>query len=309
MSVLRVFGFFVCFTVAIPSAYSAFAQDDGGAIGTVDSSSIISPDDAYLENADDDVPVASNSSGTISAPSAIAEPEINDDFFDANDLVPQGEMVRSAPVKVNPRTQPASKYIIVSKNHEAGSKDAQLVSAERAMQLGRYDSALQLFDNLYDINKKDSRILMGRAVVLQKLGRFDEAMGMYEKLSKIEPDNIDVKVNMLGLLSTRYPSVALRRLLDLHEKNRSNVALTAQIAIAYAKIGDAESALKYLGAAASMEPNNANHLFNMAVIADRSGDLKTAASYYEKALEVDTIHGAGRSIPRDSVYERLAQIR
>ena len=306
MSVLRFLGFFVCFSMALSLVSYSYAQDN---IEVVSGSDASSPDNSSLENSDEPMPKSSTASGTISAPSAIAEPEINDDFFDANDLVPQGEMARSSPVKVNPRTQPASKYIIVTKNHDAGSRDALLVSAERAMKLGRYDSSLQLFDDLYEANKKDSRVLMGRAVVLQQLGRFDEAMGMYEKLSKIEPDNVEVKVNMLGLLSTRYPSVALRRLLDLHEKNRSNVGLTAQIAIAYANIGDSKSALKYLGAAASMEPNNANHLFNMAVIADRAGDLKAAASYYEKALEVDTIHGAGRSIPRESVYERLAQIR
>ncbi len=310
MSVLRVFSaFLLCFFVTGFSIYSVFAQENVTNIEEVSDSDVDFPDESTLDNSSDQPFVPSNSSGTISAPSAIAEPEINDDFFDANDLVPQGEMRSSAPIKVNPRTQPASKYVIVTKNHDAGSKDAQLISAERAMKLGRYDSALQLFDALYEINKRDSRVLMGRAVVLQKLGRFDEAMGVYEKLSKIEPDNLDVKINMLGLLSTRYPSVALRRLLDLHEKNRSNVGLMAQIAIAYANIGDSESALKYLGSAASMEPDNANHLYNMAVIADRSGDFKTAISYYEKALEVDTVHGAGRSIPRDVVYERLAQIR
>ena len=47
----------------------------------------------------------------------------------------------------------------------------------------------------------------------------------------------------------------------------------------------------------------------MAVIADKAGDKKQAISYYEKALEIDTINGGGRSIPREVVYERLAQLR
>ncbi|PCJ00273.1 MAG: hypothetical protein COB14_04780 [Alphaproteobacteria bacterium] len=230
-------------------------------------------------------------------------------FFDAGDLVPQGEMAGQGPVSVNPVTQPASKYVVVTMNHGANTKAAQVVSAERALALGRYDSALQMFDGLYAKNKKDVRVLMGRAVALQKLERFDEAMGMYEALSKVDSGNLEVKVNMLGLLGSRYPAIALRRLMGLHKNNQSHVGLTAQTAIVAAQTGDTAMALRYLGMAASMEPKNANHVFNMGIISDRAGQAKQAVSYYEKALEIDTIYGAGRTIPRASVYERLAQIR
>jgi Flp pilus assembly protein TadD len=233
----------------------------------------------------------------------------NDAFFDAEDMVPRGEMARHGPNKVDPNTQPASRLVIVKKNQEADTTESRLVAAERAMKLGRNDSALDLFDTLYAKNKKDARVLMGRAIVLQKSGRFDEAMAMYEELSNVEPDNLEVKVNMLGLLSTRFPSIALRRLLELRKDNMSHVGLASQIAVCYAALGDAKEALRYMGAAASIEPKNATHLYNMAIIADRSGDRKQAVSYYERALEVDSVHGGGRSIPRETVYERLAQLR
>ncbi len=245
---------------------------------------------------------------SISAPS-VSAPDAQDDFFDANQLVPQGEIAKKGPNTVDPSVQPASKLIIVKQNHTSDSREAQIVSAERALNLSRYDSALQLFDILYEENKKDARVAMGRAVSLQRLGRFDEAMSMYELLSEIQPENVDVKVNMLGLLATRYPAVALRRMLDLYSGNRGHAGLVAQIAVAYAQSGDASSSLQFLGVAASMEPNNANHLFNYAVVADRAGKKKEAIEYYERSLEVDTIHGGGRSIPRDAVYDRLSQIR
>ena len=232
-----------------------------------------------------------------------------DEFFDAESMVPQGSMARSSPVKVDPGIQPGSRYIIVRKNHDANTKEARLVSAERAMSIGRYDSAIPMFDELYQANSKDKRVLMGRAIVLQNLERFDEAMEMYDILSKLDEDNVGVKINMYGLLGTRFPALALRHLLDLHDNNRSNPDLAAQIAVIYGKTGDSVSALKYLGIASSINPNNASHVFNMAIISDRSGDSAKAVKYYEKALEIDTIYGAGRSIPRDSVYNRLAKIR
>lgn len=233
----------------------------------------------------------------------------NGSFFDAEDLVPQARTEETTPQLVDPKRQPASRFVLVEKNHSPDEKEARLVSAERAMSLGRYESALHLFNILYEKNKKDSRVLMGRAIVLQKLGRFDEAMVVYEALSKIEPDNVEFQVNMLGLLSQRFPAVALRRLLDLREKDEGHVGLVAQIAVCYAALGDLKEAVQYLGIASSMEPYNATHVYNMAVVLDSQGDKKQAVSYYERALEIDSVHGSGRSIARDVVYERLAELR
>lgn len=256
---------------------------------------------------------AEEEAAAISGPSAVhsgvdveAEPEA---FFDAEQLVPQGEMSKQGPKRVNPTLQPASKLITVRKNAGEDTTTAQLVSAERAMSLGLYDSALEMFDKLYSKNKRDPRVLMGRAVALQNLGNFEDAMRMYEELSALDSRNVEVKVNMLGLLATKYPAIALRRLADLREEHPDNVGIVAQLAITEANVGDFESALKHLGMAASMEPQNANHLYNMAVITDRAGQTSQAVSYYEQALEVDSIYGSGRSIPREAVYERLANIR
>jgi hypothetical protein len=47
----------------------------------------------------------------------------------------------------------------------------------------------------------------------------------------------------------------------------------------------------------------------MAVIADRGGKKDQAIQYYEKALEVDTIYGGGRTIPREAAFARLSQLR
>lgn len=258
-------------------------------------------------------PVAEEEAAAISGPSAIhsgvdleADP---DAFFDAEQLVPQGEMSKQGPKRVNPSLQPASKLITVRKNAGPDTMTANLVSAERALSLGLYDSALEIFDGLYAKSKRDPRVLMGRAVALQNLGHFDDAMRMYEELSVLDSRNVDVKVNMLGLLATKYPAIALRRLADLREEHPNHVGIVAQLAVTEANVGDFDSALKHLGMAASMEPQNANHLYNMAVITDRSGQTSQAITYYEQALEVDSIYGSGRSIPREAVYERLANIR
>jgi Flp pilus assembly protein TadD len=240
------------------------------------------------------------------APASEPGPEA---FYDAESMVPQGEMSQMGPKKIDPVTQPASKYVVVRKNYTGDTKTAQLVAAERALSLGRYESAVEMFEKLYLLNKRDSRVLMGRAVSLQKLGRFEEAMQAYESLSSLEPENATVKINMLGLLGTRYPSVALRQLTDLQKKNENNAGISSQMAVIQANLGDFDGAVNSLGIAASLEPKNPSHIFNMAIIADRAGKIEDAIKLYEQALELDSVYGANRSIPRETVYERLAHIR
>ena len=246
---------------------------------------------------------------TIPALPITEEPDENL-FFDAESLVPTGEMgVKGGPVKVNPRLQPGSKYIVVKMDASPGSRQAQIVSAERAIKLGHYDAALEMYNRLYEKNKRDPNILLGRATALQHSGQTDFAIQAYEELLELKPDNIEAQINMLGLMGKRYPAVALRRLLDLRETHPQNQGIAVQIAVVQAELGQYDDALQYLGIASSIEPNNASHVFNMAVIADRSGAKKEAVQYYERALELDTIYGGGRSVPRESIYERLAAIR
>jgi Flp pilus assembly protein TadD len=230
-------------------------------------------------------------------------------FFDAEALVPSGQMAPGAPRKVDPRYEPASKLIVVKKNYNSDTTQAQLVSAERAMKLGRYESALTLYDQLYAKSRRDPRILIGRAAAYQHLGQPEAAIHSYEELLALSPNNVEAQVNMLGLMGQTYPAVALRRLLELSKKYPENVGIAAQVAVVQAELGQYDEALRYLGMAAAMEPKNAGHLYNMAVIADRTGKKKQAIMYYEQALEVDSIYGGSRTIPRDSVFERLAQIR
>ena len=110
-------------------------------------------------------------------------------------------------------------------------------------------------------------------------------------------------------MRNEYPQVALRRLLDLQKRHPGHAGITAQIGVLQADMGYTEDALKYLGMASSMEPNNAQHVFNMAIISDRSGNVKEAINQYEKALQVDAVYGKGRTIPRETIYDRLAALR
>jgi tetratricopeptide (TPR) repeat protein len=77
----------------------------------------------------------------------------------------------------------------------------------------------------------------------------------------------------------------------------------------YADVGNIRDALRYLGMAVSLEPNNASYYYNLAVVSDRAGEVKQAIKFYEEALDKDSLYGGGRSVPRDAIYDRLSVIR
>ncbi len=246
----------------------------------------------------------------FAVPPTTASPAAPDVYYDADLNVPSGPLADAVgPRKVNPVLEPASRYIVVRKTHGAKDSEALLVSANRALKLKRYEAALDIYDGLYKKNKRDPRILMGRAVAQQNTGRLESALMTYEALLDIDPNNQDAMLNMLGLLRNQYPGVALRRLLNLHDRFPEHAAIAAQVGIIQADLGHEDDALRYLGMAASLEPHNAQHLFNMAIIADRQGNKADAVRFYERALETDSVYGKGQSVPREQIYDRLSKLR
>lgn len=243
---------------------------------------------------------------------AVAPKQIRPTFFDSEEIkFKEKTFTNKSSTSARPAPKPMdpSKVVIVRKAVKADTQKARVVAAQRALALGRYESALNLYNALYKLNPRDPHVLAGRATAMQKLGRFDESILAYEELFDIDADNVEAQINMLGMMSEKYPSVALKRLKMLHEDHPENVVIVAQMGIAHGRLGSYEDAITALGMAASMEPKNAEHIFNMAVISDRGGFHDEAMDYYEQALEVDSIYGGSRSVPREAIYERLVLLR
>lgn len=237
------------------------------------------------------------------------KPSGSDAYYDSGINLPSGPMTKEAIREVDPALEPGQKMIIAKKDYGKGTQESQVEAASRALKLQRYDAALEMYEQLYAKNKRDQRILMGLAVAQQYSGRPESAVQTYEALLDLDPNNADAMVNMLGLLRNQYPEVALRRLLDLHDKFPNNSGIVAQIGVTQASLGHIDDAIRYLQIASSLEPRNAQHLFNIAVMADRKGAVPDAIKYYELALEADAVYGNSRTLQREQIYDRLAKLR
>ena len=232
-----------------------------------------------------------------------------DNYYDAPPSIDGMQIQKTGPRKVNPSVETGSRFVVVEQSPDTDMIEARIVAAKRAMKLARYDAAVDIYESLYKKNKRDERILMGLAVAYQKTGQNDRAVQIYEQLSDINPKNSDAMVNMLGLIRQQYPEVALKKLIKLKNKYPDNAGIYAQLGVVNADLKNYEEAIKNLSIAASMDSKNAMHLFNIAIIFERMRNPKNAIKYYEKALEVDALYGAGRTINRELVYDRLSKLR
>ena len=275
-----------------------------------------SPVEAVLANAEE-VMVNNQSNATPNSINdeiiveVIKTPDEVMEFFDSgsgDSYSSLSTFERQGEVIADPRREQMAKFIVVQNVVTTDGHESEIEMAQRALKLGRYDAALGFYEKLYNKNQRDPRILMGRAVSLQKTGRIAEALKAYEETLDLYPTNSEVLANFLGLMNAQYPEKALEKLDRLYRSQPNNPAVAAQLGISYGNLGDYEQAKRYLRMASSLEPNNALHFYNLAIISERAGDKRGAIAAYEKALEVDAIYG-GRAISRETIYDRLSVLR
>lgn len=262
-------------------------------------------------------PIPTASDGTISGTNVMgdsgARQKHSGTYYDANALVPDSDLAAAGatgPRKVDPAYEPGQKFVVVEKGARGTSFEGQYVAATRALKLGRYAAAMEMFEKLYKRNHKDPRILMGLAVAQQGAGFNESAARTYEDLLKIQPNNADAIVNLMGIMKGQYPSVTLKKLMELRNKYPSNPGIPAQIALVNAEQENYDDAVRFFEVAASMDPRNASHVYNMAIVFDKKGDVSGAIRNYEKALQLDASYGdMANSLPREQIYDRLVVLR
>ncbi len=275
------------------------------------------PDSAALETPAPAPALGASEVGESAAGSPLgdtgARAQHSGQYYDSMALVPDSNLEKAGvtgPRKVDPVYEPGQRYISVQRDAGPTAFESQYVAATRALKLGRYAAAMEMFEKLYRQNHNDQRVLMGLAVAQQGAGFIESAARTYEELLSIAPDNADAAVNLMGIMKAQYPSVTLQNLMELRGKYPTNPGIPAQIGLVNAEMQNYDDALRYLEIAASMDPRNASHIYNMAIIADRKGDIRGAISYYQRALELDSAYSDNASaLPRDQIYDRLATLR
>lgn len=206
------------------------------------------------------------------------------------------------------RTLPDS-YVVVRKEKDGGALDSRLKTARSALIQNRDMAALQLFNELYEDYPRDNRVLMGRALSMQKMGQFDQALMAYEDILGNDPKNLEALTNMLGILKMQNAGLAVEKLTELREAYPFNADIVAQLGVAHAGMKSYTEAMKYFDMAEALEPGSAYVLYNKAVLYDRMGNQQQAATLYRQLVRMAAEGSLREPVPLEAVRRRLATMR
>lgn len=132
--------------------------------------------------------------------------------------------------------------------------------AEAALQAGRYQEALQKFEELYALDPTNPRIVEGLARSYEGMGQYDEALLQYTSLYQMDPAN------------SRY--------------RRKTFQLAMLLARQYRNIRDWNQARTYLELAVEVNPRDPTAWFWFGYVQERLGQRRGAIRAYTRAAQL-----------------------
>ncbi len=174
---------------------------------------------------------------------------------------------------------------------------------------GRYEEALQKYQEILAENGKDRLALLGIAMTSERLDRMAEADAAYDRFLVIEPTNQSVLSRVLESTSTMEPNRALARLEGLVSEGVQTAGILAAISNLKGQLGQTEAALGYMTAAIERSPDTAIYHLNAGVLSDRLSRRRDALGYYTEFIRLFEMQPIFLDTSVDSVRDRARYLR
>lgn len=213
-----------------------------------------------------------------------------------------------APVVVRQQAAAAASPGLSVEMVQTSARD-DVAAAYDALVAGRYEKALSLYDDALGKEPRNVTALVGRASVLHKLGRLQEAREGYGRVLAAEPEHPQALANVLSLIAGSAPQEALRELARLKALNPRFSPIPAQMAAVHAQAGDLPQAMAAMTEAIALSPGNAVYRYNLAVLQDRAGLRREAVETYESVIAAGGSSAAAAALPLDQIRARVKYLR
>ena len=193
-----------------------------------------------------------------------------------------------SPVKLR---QQASKSIpLLVEQRQDDSIDPLLNNAYLAYRSGKLDEAQQLYRQALKLDANNTDALLGLAAIAQRGGKGNEAAHYYSQVMALDPRNAVANAGMSALTNDDNRESRLKTLLYEQPNSTSLHLALGNYYAGQERWGEAQRA--YFDAY-KLAPDQADLAFNLAVSLDRLGQNKSAAQYYQRALQLDPQLSAG----------------
>lgn len=195
----------------------------------------------------------------------------------------------------------------VVKNQPTVGINPKLIEAYNAYTKGDDAQAQQAYREVLKGDVRNTDALLGMATIAARQGRNDDAIGWYKKALEVEPRNHVAQSGIVSLQQQDDPVSAETRFKNMIAQQPESASLYASLGDLYVSQNQWPSAQQAYFQAYHFEPNNAQHVFNLAVSLDHMGKPNLAVPYYKRALELVSASGA-TSIDRAKLESRISQL-
>jgi tetratricopeptide (TPR) repeat protein len=193
---------------------------------------------------------------------------------------------KSARRITRPSSQPTGRISIQPK--QAESLDPLINNAYLAYRGGKLNEARQMYLEVHAKDARNTDALLGLAAIAQLQGEDRLAAQHYLRVLALEPRNAVAHAGMSALSTDANSESRLKSLLS---EQRDSAALHFALGNIYAgqsRWGEAQSA--YFNAY-TLDSNNAELAYNLAVSLDHLGQNKLAVQFYQRTLQLDLASG------------------
>ncbi len=209
---------------------------------------------------------------------------------------------KSAAVSAQAPSESSSKPIQIDQQ-QVDVLDPLLNRAYLAYQNGKPDEAQQLYLDALSKDGRNIDALSGLAVIAQQAGDAATAARYFSRILALDPRNAVANAGMSALIEDDNNESRLKTL--LHEQKNS-AALHFALGNLYADQARWNEAQQEYFSAYTLDENNAELAFNLAISLEHLGQNKPAAQYYQRALQLDQPPAAG--FDHQKIEQRAQQL-
>jgi tetratricopeptide (TPR) repeat protein len=173
----------------------------------------------------------------------------------------------------------------------AESVDPLLRDAYLAYRSGKPDEAQPLYQEMVRKDANNADALLGLAAIAQQRGESLVAMQYYSRVLTLDPRNAVANAGMSALNTEDDGNES--RLKTLLREQSNSAALHFALGNLYAGQSRWSEAQQGYFNAWTLESDNAEFAYNLAVSLDHLGQGNLAVRYYQRAQQLDATHSAG----------------
>ena len=230
----------------------------------------------------------------------------------AENNIPQPKVVVVEQQNLPPLTKPGQKSVAekkpvhIERNKNPDGIHPTLLSAYQAYRSGDFAEAWQLYRKVLQQDGKNRDALLGMAAIAQHEGQNVIATRYYSQLLTLDPRDPDAHAGVSELPTSDPASMESRLKLQLAHRPDSAV-LNFALGNLYAGLSRWSEAEKAYFNAYKRQQNEPLYAFNLAISLDHLGQDKNAATYYQRALQLDQSTASGFNSTRNFNHEQVQQ--